>query len=376
MSEHGLPRWILAIALLLGAVIAGGYALAPARPEPEVLNVYNWSDYLGDDTVANFERETGITVHYDTFDTNETLHAKLLVGHSGYDIVVPSSNWAHLQLQGGLLTPLDRSRIANYGNLDPRLMHKLETTDPGNRYLVPWVWGITTVGVNAGRLRAALGDLPMPENAWDLVFQPRYAERAAKCGISMLDSADEVFPAALRYLGKSPATTATADYEAAAALLERVRPYVSLFSSSGYINDLAGGSLCVVLGWNGDINIARQRAREAGSSEDIRVLLPSSGAVLFFDTMAIPADAPHKDNAYKWINYILRPDVNAAIVNKVLYANPVPAAASRMRADVRDNPAIFLSEADMARMVPPQLQQSGEVRRVRTRLFTRFKTGL
>lgn len=359
----------LSVAGLLGA------AAPAAAQEEKILNIYNWSDYIGDDTIANFEKETGIKVRYDTFDSNETLHAKLVAGKTGYDLVVPSSNWAKIQIDGGLFTKLDKSKITTYGNLDPFVMKQLAGMDAGNQHIVPWMWGITTVGVNVDKLKAALGNLPMPENAWDLLFKPEYAAKAKSCGISVLDSGDEVFPAALRYLGKSPYSKNPADYQAAGKLLAAIRPNISLFSSSGYINDLAGGSLCLVLGWNGDISIAAARAKEAKSGNNIQVLLPKSGAVLFFDTMAIPVDAQHVENAYKFISYIYRPEVNAEIVNKVFYANPVPSAAKFIKPDVRANKTVFMSPEDLAKMVPPEAVSS-DIRRLRTRLYTTFKTGL
>jgi putrescine transport system substrate-binding protein len=343
--------------------------------EEKILNIYNWSDYIGDDTIANFEKETGIKVHYDTFDSNEALHAKLVAGKTGYDVVVPSANWAKIQAEGGLLMKLDKSKITTYGNLDPYVMRQLAVTDPGNQYVVPWLWGITTVGINVDKLKTALGGLPMPDNAWDLVFKPEYVSKAKSCGVSVLDSADELFPAALRYLGKPPYSRNPADYQEAAKLLKSIRPYITLFSSSGYINDMAAGSLCLAVGWNGDISIARARAVEAKNGNKIQVLLPKSGAILFFDTMAIPADAKHVENAYKWISYIYRPEVNAALVNKIFYANPVKAAAKFIKPDVLANKAVFMPPEDLARMVPPDMVPS-DVRRLRTRLYTTFKTGM
>ena len=357
------------------AGLLAGVAGPAAAQEEKILNIYNWSDYIGDDTIANFEKETGIKVRYDTFDSNETLHAKLVAGKTGYDIVVPSSNWAKIQIDGGLFTKLDKSKIATYGNLDPWVMKQLATMDAGNQHIVPWLGGITTVGVNMGKLKAALGNMPMPDNAWDLIFKPEYAAKAKSCGISVLDSGDEVFPAALRYLGKPPYSKNPADYQAAGKLLAAIRPNISLFSSSGYINDLAGGSLCLVLGWNGDISIAAARAKEAKNGNDIQVLLPKTGAVLFFDTMAIPVDAQHVENAYKFMSYIYRPEVNAELVNKVLYANPVPASAKSIKPEVRSNKAVFMSPEDLAKMVPPEAVSS-DIRRLRTRLYTTFKTGL
>jgi putrescine transport system substrate-binding protein len=371
-SPHGVVAGLLAaLCLALGGT---GAAQAAGAAEEKILNIYNWSDYIGDDTVANFEKETGIKVHYDTFDSNEALHAKLVAGRTGYDIVVPSANWAKLQAEGGLLMKLDKSKITTYGNLDPYVMKQLAATDPGNQHVVPWLWGITTVGINVDKLKKALGTLPMPDNAWDLLFKPEYVSKAKACGVSVLDSGDELIPAALRYLGKPPYSRNPADYQEAEKLLKAIRPSITLFSSSGYINDLAAGSLCLAFGWNGDISIAQARAREAKNGNNIQVLLPKTGAILFFDTMAIPADAKHVENAYKWMSYIYRPEVNAALVNKIFYANPVKAAAKFIKPQVLANKAVFMPPADLARMVPPDVVPP-DIRRLRTRLFTSFKTG-
>ena len=369
-------KWV---SKLLGGMAVAGLlsfsATAASAEEEKVLNIYNWSDYIGDDTIANFEKETGIKVRYDTFDSNETLHAKMVAGKTGYDIVVPSSNWGKIQGEGGLLMKLDKSKITTYGNLDPFVMDQLKKMDPGNQYLVPWLWGITTVGINPSKLKAALGNMPMPENAWDLIFKPEYASKAKSCGVSVLDSGDEIFPAALRYLGKAPYSKNPADYQEAAALLKSVRPYITLFSSSGYINDLAGGSLCLVVGWNGDIGIAKARAKESKNGVVVESLLPKTGAVLFFDTMAIPADATHVQNAYKWMSYIYRPEVNAGMVNKVHYANPVPASAKFIAPETLNDKTVFMTKEDLSKMVAPDAVNN-DIRRVRTRLYTSFKTGL
>jgi putrescine transport system substrate-binding protein len=362
-------------ALLSTALLAIGMPSLALAGDDNVLNIYNWSDYIGDDTIKNFEKETGIKVRYDTFDSNETLHAKMVAGKTGYDIVVPSSNWAKIQGEGGLLTKLDKSKISTYGNLDPYVMKQLSTMDPGNQYIVPWMWGVTTIGINVDKLKAALGNLPMPDNAWDLIFKPEYISKAKSCGVSVLDSGDEIFPAALRYLGKPPYSRNPADYKEAAKLLESIRPSISLFSSSGYINELASGSLCLSIGFNGDMSIAQARAKEAKNGNNIKVLLPKTGAVLFFDTMAIPVDAPHAENAYKWMSYILRPEVNAGLVNKVLYSNPVPAAAKYINPEVLANKTVFMNAEDLGRMVPPDMVPS-DIRRLRTRAYTTFKTGL
>ncbi len=362
--------WWLATIAALGAASSPSWA-----KEERILNLYNWADYIGETTVQDFEKETGIKVHYDTFDANETLYAKLVAGHTGYDVVVPSSHWARLQLEGGLLKPLDRSRITTYSNIDPWVLKQLATVDPGNRYVVPWLWGFTTVGINVDKVNAALGNLPMPADAWDLVFKPEYMRRLKSCGVSFLDSADEVFPSTLRYLGKRPYSDHQADYQEAARILGQIRPYVTLFSSSAYVNEMASGAVCAAIGWNGDFAIAAARAKEARNGQNILVSLPKSGAVLYFDTMAIPADAPHPNNAYLWMSYIYRPEVQARIVNKVFAASAVRASDKYARPEVVANHALLVRGEDLDRLVPPDAV-SNDIRRLRTRLYTTFKTGL
>ena len=348
---------------------------ASAQEEEKVLNVYNWSDYIAPDTLANFEKETGIKVRYDNFDNNEIVHAKLVAGRTGYDVVVPSSYWAKLQADGGLLQKIDKSQIPNYKNLDPALQEQLAKLDPGNRFQVNWLWGYTTVGINVDKVKAALGSTPMPENAWDLVFKPEYISKLKSCGVSFLDSATEVVPAALHYLGKPAYSRNQADYGAVSPLLRAIRPYVTLFSSSGYINDMANGSICLALGWSGDINIARQRAIDGKTGQKIEALIPKTGGVLFFDVMVIPADAPHPGNAHKFINYILRPEVHAGLTNKVFYANPNKESKKFVKPEVASNPTVFPSDADMKKMAAPDAI-SNDIRRTMTRLYTSFKTGL
>jgi putrescine transport system substrate-binding protein len=358
---------------LLAALAAVGMMSTAAAQG--VLNIYNWSDYIAEDTIRNFEKETGIKVRYDTFDNNEILHAKLVAGKTGYDIVVPSSNWAGIQISGGLLQKLDKTKIPNWKNLDPAIMGALSKTDPGNEHIVPWLWGYTTVGINVDKVKAALGDLPMPANAFDLVFDPKYISRLKSCGVSFLDSASEIVPTVLHYQGKYAYSKNAADYRDALPLLQKVRPHVTLFSSSGYINDMAGGSICVALGWSGDINIARQRAIEAKNGVKIEALIPTIGGVPFFDTMAIPADAANVENAYKWINYILRPEVHASLTNKVFYANPNKESLKFVKPEVANNATVFLKEADAKKLVAVD-QVPNDIRRTITRIFTSFKTGM
>jgi putrescine transport system substrate-binding protein len=364
--------------LLAGLALAGSLTFAATSAlaqEEKVLNIYNWSDYIAEDTIQNFEKETGIKVRYDTFDNNEILHAKLVAGKTGYDIVVPSSGWAKLQMDGGLLRKLDKAQLPNLKNLDPDIQSQIASLDPGNQYLVNWLWGYTTIGINTAKVKAALGAEPMPANVWELFFNPKYVSKLKSCGVSVLDSASEVLPPALHYLGKDPFSKNSADYQEASALLKSVRPYITLFSSSGYINDMASGSICLALGWNGDINIARRRALEGKTGQDVVALIPKTGGILFFDMMAIPADAPHPKNAQLFMNYIMRPEVDAALTNKVFYANPNKESRKFIKPDVAQNPSVFPSSAEMATMIPPKAL-TNDLRRLMTRVYTSFKTGL
>ena len=360
--------FLLTCAALLGA----GPVFGAAGDEPKVLNIYNWSDYIADDTIKNFERETGIKVNYDNYDNNEILHAKLVAGKTGYDIVVPSAHFAKLQIEGGLLQKLDRSQLKNWGNLDPAILAQMAKVDPGNQYLVDWLWGYVTVGINVAKVKSALGDLPMPANPWSLLFDPKYASRLRSCGVSFLDSASEVLPVAMLYVGKPGYSRNAADYSAAADMLKKIRPYVTRFSSSGYIDELASGALCAVMGYSGDINIARARASKAKNGVDVEALVPPSGATLFFDSMAIPVDAPHPKNAHLFIDYIMRPEVHASLTNKVFYANPNTKSLPFIAKDVAANKTIFLSAQELASMTAPDSVPQ-DIRRVQTRIFTRFK---
>jgi putrescine transport system substrate-binding protein len=374
-----LRRAARLLSVALGAAFAT-LALAADAPapmsadEPKVLNVYNWSDYIADDTLKNFEKETGIKVTYDNYDNNEILHTKLVAGHTGYDIVVPSAHFAKQQIEAGLFRKLDRSLIPNWKHLDPAILAQMAKVDPGNQYLVDWLWGYVTVGINGAKVKQALGGLPMPENAWSLLFDPKYAAKLKGCGVNFLDSASEVLPVAMIYVGKPGYSKVAADYTAAGEMLKKIRPYVTRFSSSGYINELAEGSLCAVMGYSGDINIARQRAIDAKNGQDIQALIPDRGATLFFDSMAIPADAPHPRNAHLFINYILEPKVDASLTNKVFYANPNKDSLPFIDKKVAGNKTIFLSSEDLKKMTAPDSVPQ-DIRRVQTRLFTNFKAG-
>ncbi len=369
-STH-LARRLAAMAV---AVMTMAGVTAAHAQEEKVLNIYNWGDYIAEDTIRNFEKETGIKVRYDLFDSNEALHAKLVAGMSGYDIVVPGSHFAKMQIQAGLLQKLDKSKIPNLANLDPAIQAQLAKTDPGNDYLVDWMWGYTTVGINVDKVKAALGTAALPDNVWDLVFKPEYMSKLRGCGVSFLDTASEIMPIALQYIGKDPRSKVAADYAEAGKMLKAVRPFVTRFSGSGsdYIDQMARGQLCAVIGWSGDIMIAKDKSAKAKAPQNLKVLLPKSGGLLFFDTMAIPKDAKHPENAHKWINYILRPEVHASLTNKVFYANPNKASMKHVNPVLANDPAVFPDAQALAGMIAPDTPDQATLRLV-TRTFTNFK---
>jgi putrescine transport system substrate-binding protein len=360
-----------ALALTLGVFLAAAPALAD---EEKVLNIYNWADYIAPDTIKDFEKATGIKVRYDNFDSNEILHAKLAAGRTGYDIVVPGSHFAKMQIEAGLLMKLDKTKLPNLKNLDPAIQAQLAQLDPGNQYLVDWLWGFTTVGINSDKVKKALGPMPLPGSAWDLVFKPEYVSKLKGCGVAFLDTASEIIPIALHYLGKDPRSTNPDDYKAVAEMLKRVRPSVTRFAGSGsdYIDQMARGQLCAVVGWSGDIYIAKDRSKKAKQPQSLEVLVPPSGALLFFDVMAIPKDAPHPDNAMQWINYILRPEVHAALTNAVFYANPNKEARKFVKPELAADKAVFPDEAVLKTMIVPGVPDAA-TRRLVTRTFTNFK---
>ena len=348
-------------------------AAPPANTEEKVLNIYNWPDYITQDMVANFEKESGIKVNYQTFENNEALQAKLIAGNSGYDLVVPGAVFAKSQIEAGLLRPLDKAQIPNLANLDPAIMAKLDKVDPGNSHLVPWAWSFTTVGINKAKVAKALGSTPMPENAWDLVFNPTYTSKLKSCGIAYLDSPTEILPPALHYIGKDAYSSDAADHKAAGEMLSKVRKDIRLFSST-MIDDLAGGKACVALGWAGDINIASARAQENKSGQEIEALLPKTGGLLFFDNLAVTKDAKHPNNAMAFINYFLKPEISASLTNELSYATANKASVAQVTPEVAQNKAVFLDEAALQVAVSPS-SLSNSTRESMTSVYTAFKKG-
>ncbi|HWD60388.1 MAG TPA: polyamine ABC transporter substrate-binding protein [Stellaceae bacterium] len=353
--------------------------LAPAaRAEAPELHVYNWSDYIAPDTIANFSKETGIAVTYDVYDGNEVLEAKLLAGQSGYDVVVPSAApFLAREIKAGALLGLDKAKLPNLKNLDPAMLALAAEADPGNRYGVPYLWSVTGIGYNEALVAKALGpegNESGPRDTLALVFDPANARKLASCGISLLDTPQEVFPAALAYLGRDPKSRDPADLEKAAALLEKIRPYVRKFHSSQYINDLANGDICIALGYSGDVIQARNRAAEAKNGVRIAFRVPKEGAQFSIDMMAIPKDAPHPENALKYIDYILRPDVIAAISDAVSYPNPNLAATALVKPEIRDDPGVYPSDA-VKQLFYVDLPAPRDYERARTRAWNRVKAG-
>ena len=359
---------------LLAAAFSLALALPALAAEEKVLAVYNWSDYIAPDTISKFEAETGIKVTYDVYDSNETLEAKLLAGRSGYDIVVPSfSPFMIRQIKAGVFREIDKSRLQNWENLDKEILERAQKGDPANKHGVPYLWCTTGLGYNAQKVRAALGDNP-PLDSLALLFDPKNAAKLASCGISLLDTAQEVFPAALLYLGKNPLSREQKDIEAAAEVVQKIRPHIRKFHSSQYINDLANGDLCLAFGFSGDVIQAKTRAEDAKNGVEIRYAIPKEGAMIWVDMMGIPKDAPHPENAHKFIDYILRPEVIAAVTNTVGYPNPNALATDLVAEEIREDPTIYPPE-DARKKLFFDEPAEGDFERRRTRLWTRVKSG-
>src|SRR5579885_1514521 len=334
---------VVAHILVVAGLVAGGAAAA----EEPVLHVYNWSDYIAPGTIPNFERETGIKVTYDVYDSNEVLEAKLFAGHSGYDVVVPSASpFMARQIAAGIYRQLDKSKLDGWKNLDPKILALVAAADPGNAHGVPYLWSVTGLGYNIAKVDAALG---------------RHAP-------------EEVVPATLAYLGLDPNSHDLGDLDKAIAVLTKIRPYIRKFHSSEYINDLANGNLCLSLGYSGDVLIARNRAREAGNGINLAFRVPKEGAQMAVDTLGIPADAPHPENALRFIDYLLRPSVIAAISDAVSYPNPNIPGTALVKPAIRDDPAVYPPPAVRRRLFV-DLPSPADYERARTRAWTRLKSG-
>ncbi|WP_160286778.1 polyamine ABC transporter substrate-binding protein [Pseudomonas knackmussii] len=340
-----------------------------AHAEPTV-SVYNWTDYIAPDTLAGFQKTTGIKPIYDVFDSNETLEGKLLAGRSGYDVVVPSNHFLTRQVQAGVFLELDRSKLPNWNHLDPKLLKLLEQNDPGNKHSVPYLWGTNGIGYNVEKVKQVLGVDHI--DSWAVMFEPENLKKLNQCGVAFMDSADELIPSVLNYLGLDPNSTNPADYEKAEAKLMQLRPYVTYFHSSKYISDLANGNICVAFGYSGDVFQAAARAKEAKNGIQIAYAIPKEGANLWFDLMAIPSDAKNPDQALAFINYILEPKVIAGISQYVGYPSANADAKALLDPEMQNNPEVYPSQAVLdklyiAKAPPPKIM------RLMTRSWSKIK---
>ena len=380
---HKVARF--AVCLMASVVLTGcgsKHAAAPAAAstaassgagdEEKVLNVYNWSDYIAPEVVPNFEKEYGIKVHYDVFDSNEVLQTKLLAGQTGYDIVVPTANFLALQIKAGVFRKLDKSLLPNLKNVDPEISKYFDALDPGMQYAVNYFWGTSGVGYNVDKIKAAMPDAPV--DSFRMFYDPTVIKHFKDCGVTLLDAPDEVINTVFVYLGIAPNSEKPEDLAAAEKTLMAIRPYVRYINSSKYIEDLANGEICLALGWSGDVGQAALRAREAKNGNNIKYLIPKEGAVLFFDMLAIPADAPHPKNAHLFINYLLRPDVSARNSSAVHFASSNAAAYSLIDPTIYNDRGIFPAPETTAHLAP-NLPRSQAYMRLLNRMWTRVKSG-
>jgi putrescine transport system substrate-binding protein len=356
----------------LAFVVALAAAGAPVQRE-RFVNVYNWSDYIASGVLDDFTRDTGIKVRYDTFDSNDTLETKLLAGKSGYDVVVPTAYFMERQIKAGVFQKLDKSKIPNLANAWPAIAMRLAAYDPGNQYAVNYMWGTVGIGYNVGKMHEILGPDAKIES-WNTAFVPDELARFKDCGVYMLDSSDDILPAALHYLGQNPNSSDPADLEKAADLVAKVRPSVRKFHSSEYLNALAGGEICLAVGWSGDIKQAQKRAQEAKNGIDIGYTVPREGTQMFFDNLAIPKDAPDAAEAHAFIDYLMRPDVAAKNTNFVSYANGNLASQALIDPAVLNDRTVYPDEATMARLFTVTAHDA-RTTRLMNRLWTKIKTG-
>jgi putrescine transport system substrate-binding protein len=351
---------------------AGGAAAASPLADEKVLNVYNWSDYIQPTVIADFEKEYGIKVNYDVFDSNEILETKLLTGHTNYDIVVPSGAFLERQLQADIYHKLDKSLLPNLKNVDPDVARAVALYDPGNQHAVDYMWITSGVGYNAGAIRARMPAAPV--DSWRMLFDPAVVAKFQDCGVSILDAPSEVVGTVLLFMGRNPNSNSPEDLKAAATVLHAIRPYVRHVDSSSYIDNLANGDVCLAMGWSGDIKQAHDRAVEASKGVDLVYSIPKEGAVSNYDVLAIPADAPHVKNAHLFIDYLLRPAVAASNSNLIKYANAVSADIQPLSPAVRADPGVYPPAQVRARLTPER-PRPPEYQRLLTRMWTRFKTG-
>ncbi|MBN9034911.1 MAG: polyamine ABC transporter substrate-binding protein [Rhizobiales bacterium] len=361
-------------AILISTAMLLTAAWVPAASaQDKVVNVFNWSDYIDDTIIQDFTKETGIKVVYDVYDSNEILETKLLAGGSGYDVVVPTASpFLARQIQAGVYQKLDKSKLPNLGNMWDLITERVSKFDPGNEYSVNYMWGTTGLGYNETKVQDALGIDKV--DSWDVLFDPEKAAKLADCGIYVLDSPTDVVPSVLAYLGLDPNSTDQADLAKAEEVLLKVRPYIRKFHSSEYINALANGDICLALGFSGDLFQARDRAADADQGVSVGYAIPKEGAQMWFDQMAIPADAPHVEEAHAFINYIMKPEVAAKASNYVFYANGNKASQEFLDPDVKDDPAVYPDEATLNKLFTLTPLDTKAQRNL-TRLWTKVLTG-
>lgn len=373
LSFRRLAILAVGCASLLNACGGGKPAGGSSTAAPDkVLNLYIWSDYLAPNALSDFEKQTGIKVHVAYFDTNETLETRLLAGSSGFDVVVPTASYFERQIKAGVYLQLDKSKLPNLKNMDPQLMSRVALHDPDNAHGTIYTWGTNGIGYNPKMVQALLPDAPI--DSWRLVFDPVVASKLAKCGISVLDSPAEMMRAVLSYLGRDPNSQKPEDLAIAETTLAKIRPFIRNINSSEYIEALANGDLCIAVGYNGDVLQARDRAREANKGIDIKFMVPKEGSILWFDVLAIPADAPHPDSAYVFLNYMMTPQVSADVSDFRRYATANAAAMPLVEPAVRDDPGIYPS-AELRQNLAVQQADSPDQTRLITRVWQRFKTG-
>jgi putrescine transport system substrate-binding protein len=343
-----------------------------SAPGPKVLNLYTWSDYLAPDTIASFEKQTGIKVHVSYFETNETLESRMLTGHSGFDVVVPTGPYFQRQIRSGVYLPLDKKKLPNLANLDPELMARVAINDPGNTHGVIYAWGTYGIGYNEKMLAQALPNEPL--DSWRLIFDPAYARKLAACGISTLDAPAGVVRLVLQYLGKNPDAPSSQDLAEVGTVLSKIRPYIRTIDSTNIIQAMANGDICIALGYNGDFVQARKRAKDAKNGVEIGYMIPKEGSLLWFDILAIPRDAPNVESAHLFMNYLMDPKVIATITNFIGFANANTAASPLLDASIAADPIIFPPRDQQQRLFV-QTEDSPEQSRAITRLWQKFKTG-
>jgi len=370
-------NWVAAFAGTSAIVLAIAAAVAPAAAQERVVNFYNWSDYIDPTVVEAFTKETGIKVRYDTFDSNDTLEAKLLAGKSGYDVVVPTAYFLARQIAAGIFVKLDKSKLPNLVNAWPEIADRLAGYDPGNQYAVNYMWGTTGIGYNVKDARAVLGadaTIGAAIDSWNEVFDPAKIAKFKDCGVHLLDSSDDIMPAALHYLHLDPNSSDPGDLQKAADLLGKIRPYVRKFHSSEYLNALATGEICFVVGFSGDIKQAQKRAAEAKGGVAVGYAIPKEGAQLWFDNLSIPKDAPNAAEAHALINYLLKSEVAAKNTNFISYANGNLASQKFVDQAILDDRTIYPDAATMAKLYTITAHDQ-KTQRLINRLWTRIKTG-